>query len=105
MPQKVYDVIVVGSGATGGMAAKEVSHGPTSVPGILIHEVGPARMGDDPKKSVLNKFNQAWDVKNLFVIDGACYVSRGNQNPTPTMMAIAARAMNYLAEELRTGGL
>jgi choline dehydrogenase-like flavoprotein len=85
--------------------AKDVrtSHGPTSVPGILIHEVGTARMGDDPKKSVLNKFNQAWDVKNVFVTDGACYVSQGNQNPTLTMMAITARAMDYLAEQLRTG--
>lgn len=82
-----------------------VSHGPTSVPGIIIHEVGTARMGDDPKKSVLNKFNQSWDVKNLFVTDGACFVSQGNQNPTLTMMAITARAMNYLAEELRAGKL
>jgi choline dehydrogenase-like flavoprotein len=82
-----------------------VSYGPTSVPGILIHEVGTARMGSDPKKSVLNPFNQAWDVKNLFVTDGACYVSSANQNPTLTMMAITARAMNYLVEELRAGRL
>ena len=82
-----------------------VSYGPTSTPGILIHEVGTARMGGDPKKSVLNKFNQAWDVKNLFVTDGACYVSSANQNPTLTMMAITGRACAYLAEELRAGRL
>lgn len=82
-----------------------VSHGPTSVPGILIHEVGTARMGDDPKSSVLNKFNQAWDVKNVFVTDGACYVSIANQNPTLTMMAITARACEYIAEQFRTGSL
>jgi choline dehydrogenase-like flavoprotein len=82
-----------------------VNHGPTSTPGILIHEVGTARMGDDPKKSVLNKFNQAHDVKNLFVTDGACYVSSGNQNPTLTMMAITARACDYIAEEYRAGRL
>ena len=82
-----------------------VSRGPTSTPGILIHEVGTARMGSDPKTSVLNRFNQAWDVKNLFVTDGACYVSIANQNPTLTMMAITARACDYLAEELRAGRL
>ncbi len=82
-----------------------VSHGPTSVPGILIHEVGTARMGSDSKTSVLNKFNQSWDVKNIFVTDGACYVSIANQNPTLTMMAITARACEYIAEEFRTGRL
>ncbi|HVF28609.1 MAG TPA: GMC family oxidoreductase [Pyrinomonadaceae bacterium] len=76
-----------------------------SPPGFSIHEVGTARMGGDPKKSVLNKFNQAWDVKNLFVTDGACYVSVGCQNPTLTMMAITARACDYLVEEYRAGRL
>ncbi len=57
-------------------------------------------MGDDPKKFVLNKFNQAHDVKNLFVTDGACYVSVANQNPTLTMMAITARACDYIVPEL-----
>ncbi|MBA3439137.1 MAG: GMC family oxidoreductase [Pyrinomonadaceae bacterium] len=87
--------------------AKDVraSFGPTSVPGILIHEVGTARMGNDPKKSVLNGFGQAHDVKNLFVTDGACWVSMGNQNPTLTMMAITARACDYLVKELRAGRL
>ncbi|MDQ3653127.1 MAG: GMC family oxidoreductase [Acidobacteriota bacterium] len=82
-----------------------ISQGPTSTPGILIHEVGTARMGNDPKKSVLNKFNQAHDVKNLFVTDGACYVSVANQNPTLTMMAITARACDYIVAELRGGRL
>lgn len=88
-----------------GAADIRVSHGPTSVPGILIHEVGTARMGTDAKTSVLNSFNQAWDVKNIFVTDGACYVSSANQNPTLTMMAITARAMEYLAGELKAGRL
>jgi choline dehydrogenase-like flavoprotein len=82
-----------------------VGTGPTSVPGILIHETGTARMGNDPKTSVLNKFNQAWDVKNLFVTDGACYVSSANQNPTLTMMAITARACEYIAKEYKAGRL
>lgn len=72
-----------------------------SPPGFSIHEVGTARMGDDPKKSVLNRFNQAHEIKNLFVTDGACYVSQGCQNPTLTMMAITARACDYIVEELR----
>jgi choline dehydrogenase-like flavoprotein len=76
-----------------------------SNPGLCIHEVGAARMGDDPKTSVLNKFNQSWDVKNLFVTDGACFVSQGCQNPTLTMMAITVRACDYIAEEFKRDNL
>ncbi len=76
-----------------------------SPPGFSIHEVGTARMGSDRKKSVLNRFNQAWDVKNLFVTDGSSYVSNGCQNPTLTMMALTARACDYLVEEYRAGRL
>jgi choline dehydrogenase-like flavoprotein len=82
-----------------------IGAGQTSVPGIIIHETGTARMGNDAKTSVLNKFNQAWDVKNLFVTDGACYVSSANQNPTLTMMAITARACEYMAQEYKAGRL
>ena len=74
-------------------------------PGFGIHEVGTARMGNDPKKSVLNKWNQTHDVKNLFVMDGGCFVSIACQNPTLTMMAITVRACDYLSEELKRGNL
>ncbi len=74
-------------------------------PGLCIHEIGTARMGDDPKTSVLNKYNQSWDVKNLFVTDGAAFVSSGCQNPTLTMMALTVRACDYLAEEYKKGNL
>jgi choline dehydrogenase-like flavoprotein len=74
-------------------------------PGLCIHEVGTARMGDDPKTSVLNKFNQSWDVKNLFVTDGACFVSQGCQNPTLTMMAITVRACDYIHDAFKNGDL
>jgi choline dehydrogenase-like flavoprotein len=74
-------------------------------PGFCIHEVGTARMGADPKTSVLNKWNQSWDVKNVFVTDGACFVSQGCQNPTLTMMAITARACDYIADEFKRGAL
>jgi choline dehydrogenase-like flavoprotein len=74
-------------------------------PGFCIHEVGTARMGTHEKNSVLNKWNQAWDVKNLFVTDGACFTSIGCQNPTLTMMAITARACDYILDEARRGNL
>ena len=72
-----------------------------SPPGLAIHEVGTARMGNDPATSVLNRWQQAHDVSNLFVMDGSCYVSSACQNPTLTMMALAARACDYLVEEYR----
>ena len=101
----VYDMGETAAEMLEAAGAKEirVGNGPTSVPGILIHEVGTALMGNDPKKSVLNNFNQTWDVKNIFVTDGACYVSNANQNPTLTMMAITARACDYIATELKAG--
>ena len=73
--------------------------------GSSVHEVGTARMGADPKSSVVNAFCQAHDVKNLFVVDGAAFASAGCQNPTWTIMALAWRACDYLAEELKRGNL
>jgi choline dehydrogenase-like flavoprotein len=74
-------------------------------PGFCIHEVGTARMGADRKTSFLNRWNQSWEVKNLFVTDGACFTSSGCANPTLTMMAITLRACDYLAEEYKKGNL
>jgi choline dehydrogenase-like flavoprotein len=71
------------------------------MPGMAIHELGTARMGNDPKKSVLNAFNQAHDVKNLFVMDGASFVSSACQNPTLTMMAVTVRACTHLIDRFR----
>jgi len=76
-----------------------------SVFGKNIHECGTARMGNDPKKNVLNRFNQAHDVKNLFVTDGACFVTQGCYEPTLTIMAVSARAADYIAEEYRRANL
>jgi len=81
------------------------SNASLAAPGLCIHEIGTARMGSDPKKSVLNKFNQSWDVKNLFVTDGASFVSSGCQNPTLTMMAITARACDYIVAQAKRGNL
>lgn len=69
-------------------------------PGYSIHEVGTCRMGDDRKTSVLNKWCQSHDHKNLFVVDGASFTSAGWQNPTMTIVALSMRASEYLAEEM-----
>lgn len=74
-------------------------------PGLGIHEMGTARMGKDPKTSILNSNNQIWDVKNVFVTDGACMASNACQNPSITYMALTARAANFAVEELKRGNL
>ena len=71
------------------------------MPGMAVHEVGTARMGNDPKKSVLNAFCQSHDISNLLVTDGSCFVSSACQNPTLTMMAITVRASDHLVERFR----
>jgi choline dehydrogenase-like flavoprotein len=70
-----------------------------------IHEMGTARMGNDPKTSVLNKWNQVWDAKNVFITDGAFMVSSACQNPSLTYMAMTARAADYAVNELKKGNL
>ena len=69
-------------------------------PGYSIHEVGTCRMGNDPKQSVLNKWNQSHDIKNLFVVDGSGFTSAGWQNPTMTILALSMRASEHLAEQM-----
>ena len=74
-------------------------------PGLGIHDMGTARMGKDPKTSVLNKFNQIHDCKNVFVTDGASMVSSSCVNPSITYMAMTARAANHAVEELKKQNL
>jgi choline dehydrogenase-like flavoprotein len=74
-------------------------------PGLCIHEMGTARMGRDPRTSVLNSWNQSHDVPNVFVTDGACMTSSANQNPSLTYMALTARACDYAVRQLRRGEL
>jgi len=71
--------------------------------GSIIHEVGTTCMGSDPKKSVLNQYSQAWDVKNLFVTDGGPFVSNADKNPTLTIMANAWRACDHLLDQMKKG--
>src|SRR5207237_9028610 len=73
--------------------------------GWSIHELGTARMGNDPKTSVVNQFQQSHDVKNLFVVDGSTHVSASCQNPTWTIMALAWRSCEYLASEFKKGNV
>ena len=76
-----------------------------SIPGDCIHEMGTARMGRDPKTSVLNAWNQCHDVGNLFITDGACMASTAVQNPSLTYMALSARAAHHAADLLAAGNL
>jgi choline dehydrogenase-like flavoprotein len=74
-----------------------------TIPGSVIHEMGTARMGRDPKTSVVNKYNQVHAVPNVFVTDGSCMVSSPTQNPSLTYMALTARASAYAQEQLGKG--
>jgi choline dehydrogenase-like flavoprotein len=73
--------------------------------GMGIHEMGTARMGRDPKTSVLNGNNQLWDAPNVFVTDGACMTSASCVNPSLTYMALTARAADFAVKELKKGNL
>ena len=88
-------------------AGIEILHADADVltEGWSIHELGTARMGSDPRTSVLNQFQQSHDVKNLFVVDGSSHVSASCQNPTWTIMSLAWRSCDHLADELGKGNL
>lgn len=103
----VKDMAVAGGEILEAAGAKDVEPYavPDRIPGFGIHELGVARMGTDPKKSVLNAFQQSHDVRNLFVMDGAGFPSGACQNPTLTIMALAVRSSDYLLEQARRGEL
>jgi len=73
--------------------------------GRIIHELGGARMGDDPKTSVTNGWCQAHDCKNLFVADGGPFVSQADKNPTWTILALSMRTSDYIMDQMKKGGL
>ncbi len=87
----------------GAKRVKTFDHG--YFPGMGIHEMGTARMGRDPRTSVLNAHNQVWDAPNVFVTDGACMTSSACQNPSLTYMALTARAANFAVDELNRRNL
>lgn len=90
----------MGAIITWGDDGPENSYGLES-PGKIIHEAGTVRMGDDPKASALNKYNQGHDCKNLFVVDGGAFVSQADKNITWTIMALSMRASEYLVDEMK----
>jgi choline dehydrogenase-like flavoprotein len=99
--------VTAGRGGGGGRGAAPASDDrPTlGAGGGIIHEVGCVRMGDSPKDSVVNKFCQAHEVPNVFSADGGPFVSHGDKNPTHTIIALAWRTAEYLAEEMRKGNV
>ncbi len=104
--QETFQEIITSSGGTitWGVQGKENNYGLAN-PGAIIHEVGTVRMGNDPKKSALNKNNQAHDCKNLFVVDGGPFVSQADKNPTWTILALSMRASEYIMEEMKKQNL
>ncbi|HLT79977.1 MAG TPA: GMC family oxidoreductase [Cyclobacteriaceae bacterium] len=76
-----------------------------AAPGRIIHEVGTTRMGDDPRRSVVNRYNQAHTCKNLFIVDGGPFVSQADKNPTWTILALSMRATEYMIDEMKKQNL
>jgi choline dehydrogenase-like flavoprotein len=81
------------------------SYRTSPAPGAAVHEMGTARMGKDPKSSVLINHNQMHDVINVFITDGSCMTSSGSQNPSLTYMALTARACSYAINQINSNQL
>ncbi|MCB0716834.1 MAG: GMC family oxidoreductase [Bacteroidetes bacterium] len=94
----------MGGVATSSMPGKDRNYGITA-PGQIIHEVGTARMGNDPRSSVVNKMCQAHEIDNLFVADAASFVSQADKNPTWTILALSMRTSDYITEQMKARNL
>jgi len=103
--KKTFKALIEAMGGTVRDDTDFAPHKSIQNPGYIIHEVGGAIIGDDPKKSVCNQWLQTWDVKNLFLCDGAPFASNADKNPTLTIMALAWRAADYLVEQAKKGNL
>ncbi len=104
--QDTFEELIHAMGGTplGNKPGPENNYG-LAAPGRIIHEVGSARMGNDPKTSVLNKYCQAHDVKNLFVADASPFVSQGDKNATWTILALAMRTAEYIVDQRKKGNI
>ncbi len=104
--QQTFRALVTELGGTvfNDMPTREAEFG-IAAGGVIIHELGGARMGNDPRTSVLNAWSQAHDVKNLFVADGAPFVSQADKNPTWTILALAMRTSDYIADQMKKQAL
>ncbi|SDD89347.1 Choline dehydrogenase [Pricia antarctica] len=100
--QDTFEELVhnMGGEALGAKPTKEQNYG-ISPPGWIIHEVGTTRMGNDPKTSVVNKFQQLHDTKNVFIVDAGPFVSQADKNPTWTILALSWRTSDYIVEQLK----
>ena len=104
MTDHIYDTLEeVGKAA--GIEWVDFKRGALDSNGSAIHEHGCCRMGEDPKRSALNSFNQMHEVKNVFVVDGSAFTSASEKNPTLTILALSWRATDYLADEIKKGNL
>ena len=102
MVSRMYDVV---EEILDGMKAEPLPYERGSIEtfGTSIHEHGTCRMGDDPRRSALNRYNQMHEVKNVFVMDGSAFPTATEKNPTLTILALAWRASDYMAEQMRRG--
>ncbi len=100
--QETFEGLIEGMGGKvlGTTPGKDRDYG-LEAPGRIIHEVGTTRMGDDPKRSVTNKFNQLHDADNVFVVDGGPIVQQGDKNCTWTILALSWRASDYMVDQLK----
>jgi choline dehydrogenase-like flavoprotein len=103
--QETFRAIVDAAGGTFSSDATPTGNLPYGINagGRIIHEVGTARMGNNPKASVLNEHCQAHDVKNLFVTDAACFLTNPDKNPTLSIMALSWRTSEYLLDQAKRG--
>ncbi|WP_247234935.1 GMC family oxidoreductase [Telluribacter sp. SYSU D00476] len=104
--QDTFEEILTAMGGilSGSKPGPESNYG-LAAPGRIIHEVGTSRMGNDPKTSALNKFSQAHDAKNVFVVDGGSFVSQADKNPTWTILALSMRASDYIIDQVKQKNL
>jgi choline dehydrogenase-like flavoprotein len=104
--QNTFEEILTSMGGIllGNKPGPEQDHG-LLAPGRIIHEVGTTRMGDSPSNSVLNRYGQAHECDNLFVVDAGTFVSQADKNPTWTIMALSWRTSDYIAEQMSQGNL
>jgi choline dehydrogenase-like flavoprotein len=104
MADHIYDVLEE-VGKSAGIEWAHFNRGELDSNGSAIHEHGCCRMGDDPKRSALNRWNQMHEVKNVFVVDGSAFTSASEKNPTLTILSLSWRATDYLAEQLKRGAI
>ena len=98
MPTRLEEIVKAAGGEWSHYTRGELDYN-----GSAIHEHGSCRMGADPKRSALNSFNQMHEVKNVFVVDGSAFTTATEKNPTLTILALAWRATDYLAEQIKRG--